>query len=59
MRANIKQQTNTDRYSGSKMQTEKSMKNFSISDILGATQNMGIKEQDALAVHTEKILMMN
>lgn len=59
MRANIKQQTNTDQYFGFLMQIEKSMKNFSTLNILTAIRNMDLREQDALAVHTVKILRMN
>ena len=38
---------------------EKSMKNFSISSILGVTRNTDLREQDVLAVHMAKTLMMN
>ena len=59
MRANIKIQISTDRYFGFQMQTEKSMKNFSISSTQGAIQNMELREQDALAVHLAKTLRGN
>ena len=35
------------------------MKNFSMSNTLGATQNMDLKEQDVLAVRKVGILTMN
>ncbi len=58
-RVNIKRQTNTDRYFGFQMQIEKSMKNFSISNILGAIQNMDLREQDVLVVRMAEILTKN
>ena len=59
MKENIKRQINIDRYFGFRMQTEKNMKNFLILNILNVTQNMDLKEQDVLAAHMVKNLMMN